>query len=79
MIVEAILKEEEQIRKESKAEGLQIGEARGVQIGEARGKLVAERQTLSRLLAKRFPVTIEQNKKFAAYFEYITDFEALEN
>ena len=56
-----------------KQEGIDIGEVRG----EARGKLVAQRQTLLRLLAKRFPETLEQTEKFTAYFEQISDFDAL--
>ena len=58
-------------------EGIDIGKLEGIDIGEARGKLVAQRQTLLRLLTKRFPDTLEQTKKFAAYFDQISDFEAL--
>ena len=65
MIVEAILKEEDEIRKESEARG------------ETKGKLLSQRQTLLRLLAKRFPETLEQTEKFTAYFDQISDFEAL--
>ena len=39
--------------------------------------LSAQRQTLSRLLAKRFPVEREESKTFAAYFAQISDFDAL--
>ncbi len=35
--------------------------------------LNAQRQTLSRLLAKRFPVEREESKTFAAYFAQISD------
>lgn len=81
MIVEAILKEEEKILKEGmqigETRGVQIGEARGVQIGEARGKLVAQRQTLLRLLTKRFPDTLEQTEQFTAYFDQIANFDDL--
>jgi len=81
MIVEAILKEEEKILKEGmqigETRGVQIGEARGVQIGEARGKLVAQRQTLLRLLTKRFPETLEQIEQFTAYFDQIANFDDL--
>ena len=65
MIVEAILKEEDEIRKESEARG------------ETKGKLLSQRQTLLRLLAKRFPETLEQTEQFTAYFDQISDFEAL--
>ncbi len=58
-------------------EGIDIGKLEGIDIGEARGKLVAQRQTLLRLLTKRFPETLEQTEKFAAYFDQISDFEAL--
>ncbi len=35
----------------------------------------AQRQTTSHLLAKRFPDTLEESKKFAAYFAQISDFD----
>ena len=58
-------------------EGIDIGKLEGIDIGEARGKLVAQRQTLLRLLTKRFPETLEQTEKFTAYFNQISDFDAL--
>ena len=69
MIVEAILKEEDEIRKES--------EARGEARGKKEGKLLSQRETLLRLLAKRFPETLEQTEQFTAYFDQISDFDAL--
>ena len=54
-------------------EGIDIGKKEGIE----QGKLLSQRQTLLRLLAKRFPETLEQTEKFAAYFEQISDFEAL--
>ncbi len=73
MIVEAILKEEEEIRKDSEARGKKEGIEAGIDIG----KLLSQRQTLLRLLAKRFPETLEQTEQFTAYFDQISDFEAL--
>ena len=59
--------------EEGKEIGIEIGEVRG----EARGELIAQRQTLLRLLAKRFPETLEQTARFAAYFEQIANFADL--
>ena len=62
-------------------EGIDIGKKEGIDIGKKegieQGKLLSQRQTLLRLLAKRFPETLEQTEKFAAYFEQISDFDAL--
>ena len=58
-------------------EGIDIGKLEGKKEGIEEGKLLSQRQTLLRLLAKRFPDALEQNKKFAAYFEQISDFEIL--
>ena len=77
MIVEAILKEEDEIRKESEARGKREGKKEGIEEGIDIGRLLSQRQTLLRLLAKRFPETLEQTEQFTAYFEQISDFDAL--
>ena len=53
------------------------GKEEGIEQGIEKGKIIAQRQTLSHLLAKRFPDTLEESKKFAAYFAQISDFDAL--
>ena len=81
MIVEAILKEEDEIRKEGigigKLEGKKEGIEEGIEKGIEKGKLLSQRQTILRLLAKRFPETLEQTEQFTAYFDQISDFDAL--
>ena len=74
MIVEAIHKEEEQIRRESEARG----EARGEAKGEAKG-ILAQRQTLLQLLQFRFPATAakEESEKYTAYFAQIDNLDLL--
>lgn len=81
MIVEAILKEEEQIRQESEAKGeargLQIGEARGIEQGIEKG-MRAQRQILLQLLHFRFPSIVEEeSKKYAAYLARIHNLDLL--
>lgn len=61
MIVEAILKEEEQIRKE------------GIDIG----KFIAQRQTLLQLLHFRFPSTVEESEKYTTYLARIQNIDHL--
>ena len=51
------------------------GKEEGIEQGIEKGKIIAQRQTLSHLLAKRFPDTLEESKKFAAYFAQISDFD----
>ena len=62
-------------------EGIDIGKQAGIDIGKkegiAEGKLLSQRQTLLRLLTKRFPETLEQTEQFTAYFDQISDFDAL--
>ena len=60
-----------------KQEGIDIGKKEGKKEGIAEGKLLSQRQTLLRLLAKRFPETLEQTEQFTAYFDQISDFDAL--
>ena len=50
MIVEAILKEEEQIRKES--------EARGIDKGKAEGKRERDRQIAHAMLNEKYPLDV---------------------
>lgn len=68
MIVEAILKEEEQIRQESEAKG----EARGIEQG-----ILAQRQTLLQLLPFRFPAAVEESAKYTVYFQQIHNLDHL--
>ena len=56
---------------------IQQGKEEGREEGREEGKVIAQRQTLSRLLAKRFPVELEESKKFAAYLAQISDFDVL--
>ncbi len=62
-------------------EGIDIGKLEGkkegIEEGIEKGKLLSQRQTLLRLLAKRFPETLEQTEKFTAYLDQINDFDAL--
>ena len=66
MIVEAILKEEEEIRKEGKKEGIE------------EGKLIAQRQIMVQLLHHRFPIlTEEEQKKHVAYLAQVDSLDTL--
>ena len=56
---------------------IEQGREEGIEQGREEGKGIAQRQTLSRLLAKRFPETLQESKMFADYFAQISDFDTL--
>ena len=63
--------------EQGREEGIEQGREEGIEQGREEGKVIAQRQTLSRLLAKRFPETLEESKMFADYFAQISDFDTL--
>ena len=68
MIVEAILKEEDEIRRQERTEGNKEGLEKGA---------LAQRQTILKLLHFRFPASVEESEKYIAYLARIHDLDTL--